>query len=151
MSGHRYPHDGFWNIGASLFFFSVAAAMFGFIQGGAAGLVLYELTPMDFVIIALAAFRLTRLVVGDKILAFARGWFFDLKDGQTIKPVGGVRRTIAELIECPWCVGLWAALISLVLYLAGPFAHFLVLVLALSGAAMLLYSFADTLGRIGQK
>lgn len=151
MGEHRYPHDGFWNISASLFFLLVAAVLFGLIQGSAAGLVLYKLTSVDFFIIALATLRLTRLVVSDKILAFARGWFFDLKDGQTIKPVGGVRRTMAELIECPWCVGLWAALTSLVLYLAGPFAHFLVLVLALSGAAMLAHSFVSALGRIGQK
>lgn len=150
MDELRYRRAALWNSLASLFFLCVLAIAYSVVQGSAAALVLYRLNATDLVLVALAGFRLTRLVVKDKIFAFARAWFEDVVDGVSQKPHGGMRRTIAELIECPWCVGLWATLVALVCYVAGPFLHFLMLVLALSGAAMALYSFANLLGRVGK-
>jgi hypothetical protein len=55
-------------------------------------------TPLAFVIICLAAARLTRLVTEDIITEPLREW-------ASIKPAW-----VYDLITCPWCIGFWISL-----------------------------------------
>ena len=55
------------------------------------------MTPLAFVIICLAAARLTRLVTEDTITEPVRVWASD-------KPF------VYELVTCPWCIGFWISL-----------------------------------------
>lgn len=85
----------------------------------------------SFVLITFASFRLTRLIVFDKIASFIRTPFLETVEeageaGETItywKPKGtGLRYWIGELFSCYWCTGIWSALI---LYLGNEFMSFI--------------------------
>ncbi len=76
-------------------------------------------TWLSFVLLSLATFRLTRLIILDKITAFMRAPFFeveekDLPDGTVEETVmfkgSGLRRWLGELLRCHWCVGIWSAI-----------------------------------------
>jgi len=74
--------------------------------------------PAALAVDALAAFRLTRLVVDDTILEAPRGAVvrFAFADG----PARPARAKLAELIECYWCVGFWASAAVVVARRARP-------------------------------
>ncbi|WP_053365594.1 DUF1360 domain-containing protein [Bacillus sp. FJAT-27245] len=64
-------------------------------------------------LIGLASFRLTRVIVYDKITEFIRAPFHEerIEDGEVyIVPKGkGIRKWIGELISCYWCTGVWVS------------------------------------------
>jgi hypothetical protein len=108
---------------------------------------LYHLAFFDLTILGLATLRIIRLITFDKIFGFIRQWFLDEKDGTWHKPAGGFRRLMAELIECIWCTGLWAALAVTVLYLLFPLGRFFVLVLAVAALGTLLQNVSKALAK----
>ncbi len=109
----------------------------------------------DLVIITLAAFRLTRLFVYDHIMQFFRDFFLDKEEykderGATqvrrFPPITGPRRTINDLLSCPWCFGMWAGLLIPFFYFLSPYAWFVILVFAISGVATLFQITANLIG-----
>jgi len=107
-----------------------------------------KLSLFQFVLLALASFRLTRLIVYDTITEFMRRPFHrivkeTLQDGtieEYIEIKGkGIRKWIGELLSCHWCTGIWSALFLYVLHqyyfdLAEP----LIIILAIAGVASIL-------------
>ncbi|MGW5951920.1 DUF1360 domain-containing protein [Bacillus mycoides] len=101
-----------------------------------------------FFIFALAAFRLTRLIVYDKITAFLRRPFID--ELEITEPDGsvsaftkvkgkGLRKWIGELLSCYWCTGVWVSAFLLVLYKWIPIvAEPVLALLAIAGAAAII-------------
>jgi hypothetical protein len=108
---------------------------------------LYRLDFFDLVILGLATLRIIRLVTFDKIFGFVRQWFLDERDAAWHKPQGGFRRLMAELIECIWCTGLWAALAVTTLYLVFPLGRFFVLILAVAALGTMLQNVSKTLAK----
>ena len=148
------PKDqALWNIVFSVLFLVLTVGFFwilteGFYDFGW----LFFITFFDVAIISLATFRLIRLVTFDKIFAFARNLFLvRQEDGTYRKEGGGPRRTIAELMECLWCTGLWAALFSFVLYFVDPIGRFFVFILALAALGSFLQNFSQMIARISSK
>ncbi len=79
------------------------------------------------VLLGLATFRLTRLLVYDKITAFIRAPFHEIRE--EVNSEGsmehvlyvkgtGIRAFLGELLSCHWCTGVWCAI---VLYLGSLF------------------------------
>jgi len=111
--------------------------------------------PFDFVLLALATFRLTRLFVYDSVMAWLRNLFMDVvvvvtELGETTlileKPASGFRRTMADLLACPWCVAMWSALsVSFVFFLT-PLAWFPIFILALAAVASFTQLLANMIG-----
>ncbi len=111
----------------------------------------YEsLTLLDYTLMILATFRLTRLFVYDKITAFFREQFSDIGEGKNgmvlVKPARGPRRTIADLLSCPWCFGMWAAGTVAFFYLLTPYAFFVILMLAIGALGTLMQLLANLIG-----
>ncbi len=127
----------FWNIAFSLFFLFLMIVGYGMVleRGGAPT----TISPWEAFILAMAAFRLTRLVVYDSITK----WFRDLVEESTPRTFWGTVRT---LVNCPWCCGLWFALVVSVAYFAWPQSWFFIFVLALGGAASVLQIAANLIG-----
>lgn len=77
-----------------------------------------------FALIGLASFRLTRVIVYDKIADFIRAPFLDefIEEGEVyISPKGkGIRKWIGELISCYWCTGVWVSAGLLGIYFFFP-------------------------------
>jgi len=79
----------------------------------------------DFFLMALAIFRLTHLFVYDFIMSFVRDYFNKFKTGPF--------KTISNLLSCPWCTGIWVALIVGFSYFLTPYTWYLILIIALAG------------------
>lgn len=147
------------NINAWNFFFSI---LFAFCLFSSLVLVAakYQGFPryvpiLDIILIVLAIQRLTRLLVYDKITR----WFRDLfvykrelisEDGSRwveLIPYGrGIRHTIHDLLQCPWCIGVWASLVVVFAYFMFPWAWYVIFMLAAAGGASLLQVLANSVG-----
>ena len=143
------PHDQqYWN--AALFFLFPILVLVAFVvMVDMIGLRwLYSMTAFDVIMISLATFRLIRMIVFDKIFSFARMIVFDIEDGEYAKPKGGFKRALAELIECLWCMGVWAGLAATALYYIAPAGRFFVIVLAVSAVGSMLQVASRAIGKI---
>jgi hypothetical protein len=135
----RITDQYFWNVIFMLFFLGLVSMGVIILQTEA--YISYEdLTIFDLVIIALASFRLIRLFVHDSMTKFFREQFYDAKVTKTgkvtlYKPARGPRRTITDLLSCPWCFGVWTSAMTLFFYLLTPLSFFPVLILAISAVA----------------
>ncbi|PLS16004.1 sporulation protein [Bacillus sp. M6-12] len=103
---------------------------------------------LDFFLLSLASFRMTRLIVFDSITEFFRAPFFEEeeeinKQGETeiyiVPKKNGIRGFIGRLLSCYWCTGIWVSMIfyGLYLFIPGFFGPVLV-VLAVAGLAALI-------------
>ena len=94
-----------------------------------------EITAITFVILALAAFRLTHLVTTD---AIADG--FRTKVWKKFSP----STKIGYLITCNWCTGFWVSIFLVISYLVLPVATLVVsLVLAISASIGLISAWIE--------
>lgn len=145
----RLTDQYFWNIVFTLFFASLVVS--GSIILESVGVRDLRSIPLfDIVVITLATFRVTRLIVYDKITAFLREQFYDVKvvkGGMRLeKPERGARRTLADLLSCPWCFSVWAAASVLFFYALTEYAWYPLLFLAVSGAAAFLQLLSNMIG-----
>ena len=138
----------FWN-----FFFSLIFV--GLVAGGLFLLWKEWKLPVaievfDFFLVVLASFRLTRLFVYDKITQFVRDFFMETSvvDGVEVrgKYARGPLRTLSDLLDCPWCTGVWVALPVLFFYFYTPFAWFPILLLAVTGLATFIQISSNAIG-----
>ena len=103
---------------------------------------------LDFIILALASFRLTRLIVFDKITAFLRKPFFEEIEEKNeageveiyiVPKKTGLRGWLGELLSCYWCTGIWIAIIIVTVSYFFPFwSSPFIVVLAVAGLAALI-------------
>lgn len=112
--------------------------------------------PYAFILLALGAFRLTRLAGWDDLppIAAARAWLVgeewtagrtpDLPGKTPDSEIDEVRPSyrrplLAHFVACPWCIGAWISLGVYTAWLLAPHATLLVLVpFALSGVVGLI-------------
>ena len=116
----------------------------------------FYMTSWEFVLLALAVFRLIRLSTYDTIAQFLRDWFMDTKweyDDATklyrvtrTKPIKGLRRELYELFACPWCIGVWLSLGLVFAFFAYPPTLYLVLILAVAGLASIVQILSNLIG-----
>lgn len=139
----------FWNLVFSLFFFGTVV-MAAIILETESRILYIDLTLTDYILITLAAWRVTRLFVYDAITKFFREQFYDeVKVGKGYgleKPPHGPRRTMADLLSCPWCFGMWAAAVVIFFYLITPFAVYPIMLLAISAVASFLQLLSNLVG-----
>lgn len=145
----RITDQYFWNFVFSLFFI-VLIVMGAIILETEARIPLSDLELVDYVLITLATWRVVRLFVYDAITKFFREQFWDLKKVgrgyQLEKPKVGPRRTVADLLSCPWCIGVWASATVTFFYLVTPYAVFPTILLALSSVATFLQILSNLVG-----
>lgn len=145
----RISDQYFWNFVFSVFFL-ILLVLGAIILETESRILFAELTLLDFTLITLASWRLIRLFVYDAITKFVREQFWDVvKVGRGYKlekPKYGPRRTIADLLSCPWCFGVWATAFVTFFYLLTPYAVFPTLILAVSAVASFLQVLANLVG-----
>jgi hypothetical protein len=146
-------NQNLWNFILSVFF--LCALIFALWEiWGEYGDFPQGVVPFDALLMALAAFRITRLVVYDKIMRWFRELFIQKrefeKDGEIwlelVPYKTGLLATIYDLLGCPWCVGFWSALIIAFVYFIFPWAWFVIFFLALAGAGSFIQLAANAIG-----
>ena len=114
-----------------------------------------ELTVFDVLLVALASHRLIRLFVYDAVTKWFREQFYDAKVLKTKitlqKPATGPRRTVVELLSCPWCAGVWITALVTFCYLLTPLAYYPVLLLAVASLASTFQLFTNWLGHSAER
>jgi NADH:ubiquinone oxidoreductase subunit 3 (subunit A) len=136
-----------WNALFFILFPILAVVLFSWLQKTGGLQVLNSISLFDIVIMAFATFRLIHLIVYDKIFSFVRVIFRDTSpDGREVKPAGGFRRAVAELMECMWCVGTWSAFGVFALYILVPIGPFLILIIAISALASFMQVITSRIG-----
>jgi hypothetical protein len=138
-----------WNFWSAFVFLS-AVGLVGYLLMKK-GVDMEELTFKQALVIILASYRMTRILVFEKIFKYFRDV---LKRRENMYVIG----TIHAMITCPWCAGVWVTLIIIVVYFLVPFGILLVYVLALAGLASmmillsnLLHMYTERRQRIHQK
>ena len=95
-------------------------------------------TPLDLVVLSLAAFKGARTLARDEVTSFLRQPFVrgEAHSGDHEEPVeGGLHQAIGELVTCSRCVGTWAAAgLATTQILAPRFGRLLTWSLAAAGA-----------------
>ena len=110
---------------------------------------MFQVTWIDLIIIILASFRFTHLVVFDDITSFIRKPFIttsivknasgDLEQNIEIKGTG-LRHFIGSILSCYWCSGIWCSLLVVLIYFYFPVTFPLFLILAVAGGAAIIES-----------
>ncbi len=138
-----------WNFWSAFVFFGAVLLVGYFLERK--GVDIRDLTMKEIVLVILATYRMTRILVFEKILKHFRD---ALKRRQNLYVIG----TIHSMVTCPWCAGVWVTLIILVFYFLVPYGALLVYVLALAGLASmvilvsnLLHMYTERRQRIHQK
>ncbi len=92
---------------------------------------LEDISVWEWIILALATFRLTRMILYDRVFKFLRDW---------IKPFSryGLILSLRSLFTCPWCAGVWVALIIFVLYRLVPYGDVFVYLLSIAAVGTLI-------------
>lgn len=95
------------------------------------------------IMLGLASFRLTRLIVFDKITEpLRRPFFIEIMEGDEVYLIPkekGFRKWIGELLACYWCTGVWASIALVFLYMSKwVFAELVILILAIAAIASII-------------
>ncbi len=146
LNERKHQAWNFW----SAFVFLAAVVLVGYFLKRK-GLDIRNLTLKEATVIILASYRMTRILVFEKILKHFRD---ALKRRENLYVIG----TIHSMVTCPWCAGVWITLIMILFYFLVPFGDLLVYVLALAGLASmmilvsnLLHMYTERRQRIHQK
>ena len=141
----RITDQYFWNVVFGLFFIGLVT-MGVIILQTEAHIPYEDISAFDIVLISLASMRLMRLFMYDSVTKFFREQFYDAKVTKAGKvtlyrPTRGPRRTITDLMSCPWCFGVWTSATILFFYLLTPLAYFPTLLLAVAAITTILQKF----------
>jgi hypothetical protein len=91
------------------------------------------ISPFSFLLLALAAYRVTHLIALDDLIDRPREWF--------VRRVGGPETMLGSLVTCPTCTGVWvSAAVLLAWFHGGRVAFYIVAGAAVAGAVSLLSS-----------
>ena len=102
-----------------------------------------EINLLFFLLLSFATFRLTRLIVSDKITELIRKPF--LEEIEEVNEKGeiehfilikgkGFKGFIGELLSCYWCTGMWCAIGLVSFHYFFPFiGQIVILILAVAG------------------
>jgi hypothetical protein len=125
-----------WNFLFSAFFLIVLGMATAYLGNGDA---FPRAVPwFDAIMMVFATLRITRLIVYDRITLWFRELFFE--------PKTGFMQVVIDLLQCPWCIGIWAGLVVAFCYFVFPWAWFVIFFLALAGAGSLLQVSANAIG-----
>ena len=146
LNERKHQAWNFW----SAFVFIGAVSLVGYFLDKK-GIDIRDLTMKEAVLVILASYRMTRILVFEKILKAFRD---ALKRREDLYVIG----TIHSMVTCPWCAGVWVTLTVIVFYFLVPYGALLVYVLALAGLASmvilvsnLLHMYTERRQRIHQK
>ena len=138
-----------WNFWSAFVFLS-AVFLVGYLLKKK-GVDIEAMTFKQALVLILASYRMTRIIVFEKIFKYFRNV---LKKRENYYVIG----TIHSMITCPWCAGVWVTLVIVALYFLVPYGILLVYVLALAGVASmvilvsnLLHMYTERRQRIHQK
>ena len=126
-----------WNFFATIFFIVCIVAVGYFMDRK--GFDIEDVSILNLCIWAIATYRLTRILVFDKIFKFFRDF---IRSRSRLYLFFVIR----EIITCPWCAGVWVAMVIVVLHYFVPYGRLFIYLLAISGVASFFVVFVNNIG-----
>lgn len=127
----------YWNFLFSLLFVVLVALSLRYFESK--GSFPERIEEFDFILIILATFRLIRLFVYDSVTDYIRDYLSNFESGP--------RKTLSNLISCPWCTGVWMAFFIVFFYFYSPLFWLPMLILAVAGAGSFIQVTINRIGR----
>lgn len=135
MKNENYPYG--WH---SLSIISyVALTYFLGVVLNSRGFDLDQVRTFDIIIISIGTFRITRMLVYDKVFKFFRDWIRSLAHIS-------IFNSVKEILSCPWCAGVWAAWFAFAIYFLLPYGNILVFLFAISAIGTFLQFVTNLIG-----
>ncbi|NRD78081.1 DUF1360 domain-containing protein [Bacillus sp. BRMEA1] len=105
-----------------------------------------DISWMTYIMLILASYRLTHLIVFDKITEFIRKPFMKKVKTQTAEGTVETKEVpksmFGYLLKCYWCAGVWSAILLGTLYLLFPkIAFVIILILSIAGGQSIIETF----------
>lgn len=105
-----------------------------------------DISWMTYIMLILASYRLTHLIVFDKITEFIRKPFMKKVKTQTasgkVETKEVPKSMFGYLLKCYWCAGVWSAILLGALYLVFPKISFvIILILSIAGGQSIIETF----------
>jgi hypothetical protein len=103
---------------------------------------------IEWLVLALATYRLVRLLLEDEIMSGLRSLFIEVQERQqadesplevVIIKGRGWRYAVGYVLTCHWCAGIWVAAMVVGLYLFASPLYPVLLLLSLAGASSVLH------------
>jgi len=127
----------FWNFMATVFYILLIVLLgYGLKRKG---INIEQIRIWEVFLLALASYRLTRILVFDKIFKFFRDFFRS-------KSKVYVFSVVKEILGCPWCAGIWVALLNVAIYFLVPYGKIFIYLLAIAGIASFFVIFVNYFG-----
>ena len=126
-----------WNFLATLFFMA-AIILLGYSMEKT-GKKIEDVRILDLSMMMLATYRLTRILVFDKIFKLFRDF---IRSRSRLY----MFHVIREIITCPWCAGVWVGLVIITLFYFVPYGKLFIYLLAISGVASFFVVFINNIG-----
>ena len=92
------------------------------------GFELENISFTDMILIMLATYRISRMIVYEKIFSLIR-YLISKNSHRTIFA------SVNNLITCPWCTAVWMALFLFDIYFLVPYGNYFILIMSLSAIA----------------
>ena len=127
----------FWNFLATIIYIGLIILLgYGLKRKG---IQIENIRIWEVFLLALATYRVTRILVFDKIFKFFRDFIRS-------KSQLYVFYVVKEIIGCPWCAGVWVALFNATIYFLVPYGNLFVYLLAIAGIASFFVIFVNYFG-----
>jgi len=113
-----------WNLLSSIIFVLLIVVV-GFLINQK-GIILEDISVLTLIILMIATFRLTRIIVYDRVFKVFRDIIRSFEGS-------GIGDSMKAIITCPFCAGVWVALFVVACYFLIPFGDFFVYIMAIAG------------------
>ncbi len=118
-----------WNM-VSMFVFVLLLIALGFLlEERETGI--GSVSIFDLLVISIATYRMTRLMVYDRIFKLVRDIIRSFSGT-------GIGDSLKAIITCPWCAGVWISLFNVAIFLLVPFGDLFIYVMAIAGVGTFL-------------
>lgn len=108
------------------------------------GILIENISLFDLLLICIATYRMTRLIVYDRIFKLVRDIIRSFEGT-------GIGDSVKSIITCPWCAGVWISLFNVAIFYLIPFGVLFIYVMAIAGIATIFQLSVNILGMLAEE
>ncbi len=131
-----------WNI-VSMFVYVLLLIVLGTLLKDR-GISMNDISIFELLLICIATYRMTRLMVYDRIFKLFRDISRSIENS-------GFGASIKTILTCPWCAGVWISLFNVGIFFLVPFGELFIYVMAIAGLATLFQLSVNILGMTAEE
>lgn len=126
-----------WNV-VSMFVYVLLLIALGTLLN-ARGIGVDSISVFELLLICIATYRMTRLMVYDRIFKLFRDISRSFENS-------GFGASVKTILTCPWCAGVWISLFNVAIFFLVPFGHLFIYIMAIAGVATFLQLGVNIMG-----